>query len=148
MNILTRRNFLQISAAGMLASVPGTALAGASRKPRIKIGQIGTGHAHASGKMEAIRASEDWEVIGIVEPDPKLRERAEQAKAYAGLTWMTEEQLLNTPGLHAVAVETEVKDLVPTATRCVAAGKHIHLDKPGGESFPEFKAMIADAARQ
>jgi hypothetical protein len=34
---------------------------------------------------------------------------------------MTEEQLLNTPGLQAVAVETEVKELVATGERCVAS---------------------------
>lgn len=148
MNILTRRDFVQITAAGALATLSGTGRAESSPKPRIKIGQIGTGHAHASGKMETIRASDDWEVVGIVEPDPRRRERAGRAKAYAGLRWISEEELLNTPGLQAVAVETEVKDLVPTAARCVAAGKHIHLDKPGGEALPPFEAMLADATRQ
>jgi hypothetical protein len=61
---------------------------------------------------------------------------------------MTEEELLATPGLQAVAVETEVKDLVPTGLRCVAAGKHIHLDKPAGESLADFKRLLDDAARQ
>jgi len=61
---------------------------------------------------------------------------------------MTEEELLSTPGLQAVAVETEVKDLVATGTRCVAAGKHIHLDKPAGESLAAFKQLLDDATRK
>jgi predicted dehydrogenase len=61
---------------------------------------------------------------------------------------MTEEELLNTPGLQAVAVETEVKDLVPTGARCIAAGKHIHLDKPAGESLSAFKRLLDEATRQ
>ncbi len=39
---------------------------------RIKIGQIGVGHAHAS-KLAVFRQSDDYEVVGIVEPDDKLR---------------------------------------------------------------------------
>ena len=139
-----RRQFLQLAAAGAFA-VPRSMFAA---PPRIKIGQIGTGHGHASGKMETMRRSDDWEVVGIVEPGAALRAAAEKSAAYAGLKWMTEEELLATPGLQAVAVETEVKDLVPTGLRCVAAGKHIHLDKPAGESLADFKRLLDDAARQ
>ena len=35
---------------------------------KIKVGQIGVGHAHAS-KLSVYRASADYEVVGIVEPD-------------------------------------------------------------------------------
>jgi predicted dehydrogenase len=151
MNTFSRRNFLSATtaslAAGALSSWTG-AHAQSSTKPRIRIGQIGVGHAHAAGKMSALRASQDFEMVGIVEPDAERRAAAERSPTYQGLAWLTEEQLLNTEGLQAVAVETEVKNLVPTAARCVAAGKHIHLDKPGGESFPAFRALLEDAARR
>ena len=113
-----------------------------SAKPRIRIGQIGTAHAHASGKMDTMRASENFEVIGIVEPDERRRAALASSKTYAGIPVMTEEELLNVRGLQAVAVETEVKDLVPTAARCIAAGKHIHLDKPAGESLPALRRLL------
>jgi predicted dehydrogenase len=61
---------------------------------------------------------------------------------------MSEEQLLNTPGLQAVVVENDEAELVQTAARCIAAGKHIHLDKPGGETLSPFRDMLADAGRQ
>ena len=92
-----------------------------------------------------MRASDDFDVVGIVEPDPHLRAAAEASRSYAGLAWMTEEQLLGTDGLRAVAVETEIRDLVPTAARCIAAGKHVHLDKPAGESLPAFRRLLEDA---
>ena len=95
-----------------------------------------------------MRASKDFEVVGIVEPDPQLRAAAEASRTYAGLTWMTEEQLLATDGLRAVAVETEIRDLVPTAARCIAAGKHVHLDKPPGESLSAFRRLLEDASRR
>jgi predicted dehydrogenase len=132
---------------GRLASAAETP--GHEAKRRVKVGQIGTAHAHASGKMSTLRKlRDDYEVVGVVEPDAERRQRAESHTAYRGLTWMTEEQLLGTDGLEAVAVETAVKDLVPTAARCVAAGMHLHLDKPAGQSLGAFKAVLDEAARR
>ena len=115
---------------------------------KIRVGQIGTGHAHASGKIASMRRSKDLEVVGVVEPDERLRERAKRRPVYKDVPWMTEEQLLSVGGLQAVAVETEVRDLLATAARCVKAGKHIHLDKPAGASLPHFKRILDDATRQ
>lgn len=115
---------------------------------RIKIGQIGVGHAHAAGKMAVYRQSPDYEVVGVVELNDELRNAAASQPEYRDLTWMSEEQLLNTPGLAAVAVETRVRDLLATAERCVKAGKHVHIDKPAGESLPQFQRILDDAMRQ
>jgi predicted dehydrogenase len=113
----------------------------------IKYGQIGTGHGHAS-KTGVYRKSPDFEVVGIVEPDPELRRRAERNSAFQGLAWMSQEQLLNTPGLQVVGVETRVQNLLDTAEACLQAGKHIHLDKPAGESLPQFERILDTAARK
>lgn len=114
---------------------------------KIKYGQIGVGHAHAS-KLSVYRKSSDFEVVGIVEPDPELRKIAEATEPYKGLPILTEEQLLNTPGLKVVGVETRVKDLLNTAERCVNAGMHVHIDKPAGESLPQFKRILDTAAQK
>ena len=116
-------------------------------KRPIKIGQIGVGHAHAS-KLAAFRASSDYEVVGIVEPDADLRAQAEKQDPFRELTWMTQEQLLNTSELQLVLVETRVRDLLAAAESCIAAGKHVHLDKPAGESFPRYERLLNEAARQ
>lgn len=151
MNAPNRREVLQGagSAAGMmaLASCLPTGASGALKKPRIKIGQIGVAHAHAS-KLSVYRASDDYEVVGIVEPNEKLRQRAAAQAPYRDLPWMTEEQLLNVADLQAVLVETEVRDLLRAGEKCIAAGKHIHLDKPAGESLPQFKLLLAAAEKQ
>jgi predicted dehydrogenase len=116
---------------------------------RVKIGQIGTAHAHAKGKIAALRKlHQQFEVVGIVEPDPGLRKAAENDSAYSGLNWMTDEQLFNAKGLQAVAVETENRHLVPTAIRCLEAGMHVHLDKPPGESLSALKELLDEAARR
>lgn len=115
-------------------------------KPKIKIGQIGTAHAHAGGKLDAIRKlSGDYELVGVVEPDVKRRKNA---APYNDVNWLSEEQLFATPGLQAVAVETNVPDLVPTAARCVAAGMHVHLDKPAGPSLVALRRLFEEATRR
>jgi len=124
------------------------AVRGEEQRVKIKIGQIGTGHAHASGKMASMRRSADFEVVSVVEPDERLRARAKRSPVYKDVPWTTEEQLLSVEGLQAVAVETEVRDLLATAARCVKAGKHIHLDKPAGAALPTFKKILDDATRQ
>lgn len=118
-----------------------------ARPERIKIGQVGVGHAHAS-KLSVYRASPDYEVVGIVETDEDRRRRSAMQDPYRDLPWMTQEQLLNVPGLQAVLVETEVRDLLSSAEACISAGKHIHLDKPAGESWPHFCRILAEAERQ
>jgi len=138
-----RRTFLK--AVGGAAAAHGFAVANPA-KPPIKIGQIGVGHAHAT-KLAVYRRSPDYEVVGIVEPDAALRAKVERQAAFQGLPWMSREQLLNVPGLQAVLVETRVRDLLDNAESCVAAGKHVHLDKPAGESLPQFRRIL-DAARK
>ena len=114
---------------------------------RIRIGQIGVGHAHAD-KLGVYRRSPDYEVVGIVETDPGLRARAESQPAFQGLPWMTQDQLLDEPGLQAVLVETEVRRSLDVAECCVAAGKHVHIDKPPGTSLVQFRRILDEAARQ
>jgi predicted dehydrogenase len=118
-----------------------------AKSPKIKLGQIGVGHAHAS-KLAVYRASADYEVVGLVEPDPQLRKQAEKEAAYRDLPLLTQEQLLNLPGLQAVLVETRVRDSLTAAEACIAAGKHVHLDKPAGESLPQYQRLLAAAAKQ
>jgi predicted dehydrogenase len=112
---------------------------------KMKIGQIGVGHAHASGKIRVYRASEDFDVVGVVEPDAKLRAAAQKNPAYKDVTWMTREQLLNVKGLKAVAVETEVRNLLTNAETALDAGVHLHLDKPAGSSLLHYKRILKKA---
>ncbi len=156
MNTVDRRRFLTTAVGAGAAVAAGqwheqTATAADRRKQRIRIGQIGTGHEHASAKMATFRKlSDQYEVVGIAESDPKLRKRHESTPAYRGLTWMTEEQLLNTKGLQAVAVEVNSGDgrLIPITANCIDAGMHVHLDKPGGQSFSGFRKVLDEAGRR
>ncbi|MFO0803738.1 MAG: Gfo/Idh/MocA family oxidoreductase [Gemmataceae bacterium] len=114
---------------------------------RIKVGQIGTTHAHAT-KLSVYRESADYEVVGVVEPDADARKRAEATAAFKGVKWLPREELLAAPGLQAVLVETPVRDLLDNAEACVNAGLHVHIDKPAGASFPQFRRILDTAARK
>jgi predicted dehydrogenase len=134
---MNRRHF--IASAAALAASP--LQAGSAR---LKIGQIGTRHAHAAGKMMSMRGlPEVWEVVGLVEPAGLI-----QAEAYAGLTRLTEAELLAMTEVKAVAVETQIADSCATAMRCLQAGKHVHLDKPGALDHSDFKTMRLEAERR
>jgi predicted dehydrogenase len=126
-----------MAAASALTAIPASA-----QNNLLRIGQIGTAHAHAAGKMDAMRGlPELWEVAGIAEADKNRRADLPKSKTYSGLRVMEESALLAAPGLAAVAVETRVEDSCATAMRCIEAGKHVHLDKPGALDHAEFKHM-------
>lgn len=128
---MDRREFLGVSAAAFLP-----------RRAPLKAGQIGSVHGHADGKMETLRKFPAlYEVVGIAGADAAASKRA----AYRDIPLLPEEELL--AKVDVVAVETAVPDLVPTALRCIAAGKHVHLDKPPGPSLPLFRKLL-DLARE
>ena len=127
---MDRRSF-NTCAAGILI---GSSLPLHGKQDRIRIGQIGLAHPHASGKLKAVQSlPETYEIVGVVEPDLSLRKRAQ------GVTFVSLDKLMDAKGLQAVVIETGVKDLVTTATPLVEAGKHIHLDKPAGPSLPPLR---------
>lgn len=131
------------AAAGRIAAADS-----AGAKPRIKIGQIGTKHAHAGGQFAALRNCADFEIIGVAEPDEAQRRRAATSADFADVKWMSGEELLSSGGLQVVAVETEVGALLEHAEQVVNAGLHLHLDKPAGESLPQFERILETAARK
>jgi predicted dehydrogenase len=154
MNTLSRRDFAKQSLSSvsplvltsLILPALSTTIHGQS-KPRIRVGQIGTKHGHASGKCESVKnQSEHFELVGIVEADQSQREKVQRTAPYADCAWLTMEQLLNVPGLQLVFVETEIDQLLHVAEKCLNAGMHIHLDKPAGASLDHFKRVAKIAA--
>ncbi len=114
---------------------------------RIRIAQIGTGHGHAAGKMQVYRRSPDFEVVGIAEPDETKRQQLAKDPAYRDIPVLTVEGLLDLKGLQAVAIETDVRDLLTHAEACVERRLPIHLDKPAGESLLQFRRILDTATK-
>ena len=128
--------------AASLAIGPLQTLSGAEPK-RIRLGQIGTRHAHAAGKITSVRALPDlYDVVGISDSEPS------DEKSYEGIPRMSTEALLAVPGLEVVNVETVVEASCSTALKVIEAGKHIHLDKPGALDHGEFRQMRLQAEQR
>jgi predicted dehydrogenase len=111
---------------------------------KIKIGQIGVCHEHASGKMKTLRLRPDlFEIVGVA--DDRASTAAKFAGSdldpYEGLPLMSEDELFRIPGLEAVAVEVPNLDLVATASRCLDHNLPIHMDKPGGDDMAAFERL-------
>lgn len=140
---MNRREFITLMS--LAGAVP---LAAQTAQPprRIRIGQIGTSHAHAAGKMEALRSlPELYDIAGIAEPLQDRQATAQSQPPYDDLRWMTEDALLSDKSIEAVVIETTLQDSPRAARAAINAGKHLHLDKPGAASHAEFKALRLEA---
>lgn len=145
----SRRTFLNV-AGGLSAAtlLSGNVFGSESKSPKIKIGQLGTGHAHAykTGTMRQLK--DCFEFVGIAEDDPKLRKEAMNNPMYKDLPWMSSDELLALPGLQAVAVETSERTNLAAGLKCIQAGKHIHMDKPAGMFLPDFRILLDEAKKR
>lgn len=111
------------------------------------IGMLGTTHAHAAGKMEVLRNSPSWHVIGACEPDESALVAQRSNPAFRDVRWMTQGELLSHPDVTAVAVEGDVASNLALGEAVIAAGKHLHLEKPAGTDV-SGPARLFEAARQ
>lgn len=130
-----------------LALAPFARLLAADTPARIRIAQIGTSHAHASGKMDALRSLPDlFDVAGYAEPVAARQGAAQKSKSFIGLKYLTEAEILADKSIQAVVIETTLEDSARAAFAALKAGKHIHLDKPGSEKHADFIALRRYAA--
>ena len=54
-------------------------------KKRLRVVQIGTAHDHAGDHIDTMRSlSDDYEIIGVCEPDDELRKKALNHISYDG----------------------------------------------------------------
>lgn len=132
-----------------LALAPFAGLLAAEGKPRLRVAQIGTAHAHAAGKMDALRSLPDlYDVVGFAEPIAPRQAAAQKAKSFAGLKYLSEAEILADPTIRVVVIETTLEDSARAALAALKAGKHIHLDKPGAERHADFVALRRYAAEK
>ena len=110
---------------------------------KVGFAQIGTAHAHASGKVETLRANPDVAFHGVYEPDPALRAQRARDAAYRDVHWFgAEAEVLQNEEIAAVAVESHVADNLAIAHRALEHGKHVWLDKPAGNDWQAFQDVI------
>lgn len=112
---------------------------------KIKIAQIGTS-LYGHGIMiwnSLIKQTDIFEVVGYTFPEGEREKFPFLQKHFDGYREMTVEEILKDPDIEAVSVETEEIYLTKYARMAAEAGKHVHMEKPGGVGLLEFEAMIA-----
>jgi predicted dehydrogenase len=67
---------------------------------------------------------------------------------YQGLRWVSEEELLADSSIHLIVVECRVWEALPWGKKVIAAGKHLHLEKPPGNEWAPFKELVEEARRK
>lgn len=111
---------------------------------KIRIAQIGIGHDHAGEILRSIRQQSDiFEVVGYALPDIEKKKFGDRIQWFNGLPEMTVEEIMNDKSIEAVTVETEEVNLTNYALIAAKAGKHMHMDKPGGIELEAFEELIS-----
>ncbi|MBL9176246.1 MAG: Gfo/Idh/MocA family oxidoreductase [Verrucomicrobiales bacterium] len=134
----SRRSFLT----GVAAST-GAILTGAEPPApvrRIRLGFLGAAYSHFQGKYDVALRSPDFEVIGVCEENPEVRQRRSPS-----LRWMSFPDLA--PSCEALVIESEVRRHAPDALRALEAGKHVHIEKPPASSMAAFEDILNLAAQ-
>jgi predicted dehydrogenase len=125
------------------------AMAGPAAGRRIRTGLLVTHHGHLDGKLQVMLRSPDYEVVSACEPDEAIRRRRQSQAGFRDLKWVSEEELLADKSIELILVETLAPaDAVPYGKKAIAAGKHLHLEKPPGNRMAPFRELVEEARRR
>ena len=133
---MNRRLILQSAGAAMLS--PAAA-------PKVRVGMLGTGHSHFYGKYKAMLDSPDYEIVGASENNAAAKAALQKDPRYSNLKWLDEAAMLKDPSIQLIVVECRVWESIPWGKRVIAAGKHLHLEKPPGHEWKPFKDLVEEA---
>lgn len=116
----------------------------------VQMAQYGTKHSHAAGKIIAMQANPDVELVGVYEPDAEQRALlADSDTCFATVRWFeSAQEMLADPGLVAVASEGLNIESLDQTEDIVAAGKHVWYDKAPGDNWPQWQRVVAAAGEK
>jgi len=134
---MTRRQFL-----------PAAAMAAASAAEPIRTGILGTQHSHLTSKMKAMLETPDYKIVAACEPDEASRRRRQADPQFRNIPWVPEAELLADPSIRFVLVECKVWEAIAWGRKVIAAGKHLHLEKPPSPEMAPFRELVEEARRK
>lgn len=111
---------------------------------KIKIAQIGTSkNSHGNFVFNSLKKYSDvFEVVGYVMPENEREKFPQNMEMFEGFKELTIDEVLNNPEIEAVTIETEEIYLTKYAQMAADHNKHIHMEKPGGDSLADFERMM------
>ncbi|MEE0968614.1 MAG: Gfo/Idh/MocA family oxidoreductase [Clostridia bacterium] len=111
---------------------------------KIKVAQIGTSkNSHGNLIWESMIKQKDiFDIVGYALPESEREKFPDRARAFDGYNELTVDEILNNPEIEAVVVETEEIYLTKYALMVANAGKHLHMEKPGGVDLADFEKLV------
>ena len=111
---------------------------------KLKIAQIGTNlNSHSNMIFESLKKQNDiFDIVGYVLPENERERMPEKMNVFDGFTELSLDEVLNNPEIEAVTIETDEVFLTKYALLAAQAGKHMHMEKPGGLSLADFEELI------
>ena len=112
---------------------------------KIKVAQIGTSvNSHGVQIWRSLlKQSDVFDVVGYAFPENEREKFPSKMKYFDGYREMTVEEILSDPEIEAVVVETEEIYLTKYALMVAKAGKHLHMEKPGGCEIADFEELVS-----
>lgn len=112
---------------------------------KIKVAQIGiSANSHGWHIFKSIANQNDiFEIVGYALPENEKEKFPNQVKIFKNYREMTVEEILCNDEIEAVFVETEEIYLTKYALMVAEAGKHLHMEKPGGTKLTDFEKLIS-----
>ena len=135
---MNRRQLLFASGAAALAQAA----------PKVRVGVLGIQHSHLSGKLQAMGPGTVFELVSVCEPDPAVRAAKGSQPFLQGLRWTSVDEMLGDKSLDLIVFEGVVADAIPLGKRILEAGKHLHLEKPPGNTLAPFKDLVETARKR
>ncbi|MBQ8380687.1 MAG: Gfo/Idh/MocA family oxidoreductase [Clostridia bacterium] len=112
---------------------------------KIRVAQIGTSEfSHGSAIFGAlVKCPDVFEIVGYALPEGEREKFPRRMKRFEGYKELTVEEILADESIEAVIIETEEIYLTKYALMAAKAGKHIHMEKPGGLSLSDFEELMS-----
>jgi predicted dehydrogenase len=123
----------------LLAAVSSAVLP--AREP-VPIAFARAGHSHGLAKVRLCSQSPDWKLLGVWEPDAEVRRKVEAA----GVPVLSREAMLG-GAARVIAVEGSVRHHFEDARDALAAGKHVHVEKPPADTMAGMHELAGLARR-
>ena len=110
----------------------------------VRIAFLGAVHSHAEAKLDVVRKSPSFRLMGVCEPDSKVR----GVLTTLGVPLLSREELLRRTDVEVVAVESDVPEHAADGIDVLHAGKHLHLEKAPAANLPGLVRILEEAKRR
>jgi len=111
---------------------------------KIKVAMIGINfYSHGAQVWKKVTNSPDvFDVAGYVLPENERAKYPSKMKMFEGYKELELDAVLNDPTIDAVIIETDEIYLTKYALMAARAGKHMHMEKPGGHDTRAFEQLV------